>query len=116
MIFTISYGVRLSGARSVVVSLSRTIMDSLATSSGEKDAIRAAASKFRESRETRESMTKRERALLVHDAVRHYTHLAHHVDESNGSAEWYSRGDAIFVLTLATAAFSEAVARHRAAA
>jgi hypothetical protein len=95
----------------VVVSLARKILDSLVASSGERDLIRDATGKFRDGRDSRESMTKQERALLVQDAIRHYTHLAHHVDEESGTPEWYSRGDAVFVLTLATAAFSEAVAR-----
>lgn len=95
-----------------VVSLSRKVLDSMVATSGERDAIRDAVSKFRGLKEVREGMSKQERALLVQDAIRHYTHLAHHVDDQSGSPEWYSRGDAAFLLTLASAAFSEAVARH----
>jgi hypothetical protein len=39
----------------------------------------------------REAMPKRARADLVRLAVRHYTHLAHHVD-GKGAPESFSRG------------------------
>ncbi|HWI83847.1 hypothetical protein [Ramlibacter sp.] len=104
----------LRGHYEPVVSLCRKVMDSLVASSGEKEIVRAAASKYRESRETRESMTKRERALFLQEAARHYTHLAHHVNEQDGAPEWYSRGDATFCLALASAALSESVARQAA--
>lgn len=95
-----------------VVSLCRKIMDSLAACTGETEQVRSATAKYREGRQEREAMSKRERGLLVQEAVRHYTHLAHHVAEGNGAPEWYSRGDATFSLALATAVFAEAVARH----
>jgi hypothetical protein len=102
----------LQGQYDAVVSLARKIMESIAAAAGEADQVRAATNKFRDSREARESMTKRERGLVVQEAVRHYTHLAHHVDEVDGASEWYSRADAVFVLALATAVFSDALARH----
>jgi hypothetical protein len=44
------------------------------------------------------AMKKRERADLMRMVLRHYTHLAHHVDPS-GAPESFSRHDALFVLT-----------------
>jgi hypothetical protein len=107
-------GQLLRGHYEQVVSLCRKVMDSLVAAAGEREIVRSAASKYRESRETRESMTKRERALFLQEAARHYTQLAHHVNEQDGAPEWYSRGDATFCFALATAAFSEAVARQAA--
>jgi hypothetical protein len=104
----------LKGDFDNVVSLARKVLDSLVATSGERDRIRDATIKFREGRESRESMSKQERALLLQDTIRHYTHLAHHVEEDSGAPHLYSRNDAVFVLTLATAAFSEAAARHGA--
>jgi len=57
---------------------------------------------------TREQMSKRARADLVRIAVRHYTHLAHHVSDS-GVPESFSRQDAQFALAGATAAIWDAM-------
>ncbi|KAA8769434.1 hypothetical protein [Burkholderia pseudomallei] len=51
--------------------------------------------------------SKLQRALAILDAVRHYTHLAHHVD-GDGRAEWYSRKDATMVLTTSCALLTSA--------
>jgi hypothetical protein len=102
----------LQGHFDTVVSLARSVLESLTTVSGEQEAIGAAMEKFRAKGDVRKSMTKKERALVVQEAVRNYTHLAHHVADGSGAPEWYSRSDATFVLTLASAAFVEAATRQ----
>ncbi len=67
---------------------------------------------FSGSSASREQMSKRSRADLVRIAVRHYTHLAHHVDDS-GAPETFSRHDAQFALAGATAAIWDAVTEFR---
>jgi hypothetical protein len=57
---------------------------------------------------SREQMSKRARADLVRIAIRHYTHLAHHVD-AIGTPETFSRHDAQFALAGATAAIWDAI-------
>ncbi|MFY8042568.1 MAG: hypothetical protein ACOVOD_06545, partial [Rhodoferax sp.] len=44
-------------------------------------------------------------------AVRHYTQLAHHVDD-RGAAQYYSRDDANMLLATATALVSSSLARQ----
>jgi hypothetical protein len=61
--------------------------------------------------EIREAMTKRERADLVRMAIRHYTHLAHHVD--SGVPESFGRQDALFILTAAAGSVWDAAAQLR---
>jgi hypothetical protein len=56
----------------------------------------------------RRTMTKRERAMLVSGAIRHYTHLAHHLD-SAGQLEVFSRQDAQFVLAATSSLIWDAV-------
>lgn len=57
-------------------------------------------------------MSKLERERFIGEAVRHYTHLAHHVDE-NGQMASFSRADATTVLALTVAAISSAVGREK---
>jgi hypothetical protein len=56
----------------------------------------------------RRSMSKRERLMVVTEALCHYTHPAHHVDKE-GNMEWYSRADATFALSVTAAAISVAI-------
>jgi hypothetical protein len=56
----------------------------------------------------RSQMTKRQRALLVSGAVRHYTHLGHHLD-SSAQLEVFSRQDAQFILAATSAVIWDAV-------
>lgn len=55
----------------------------------------------------RSRMSKQERALVVHEAARHYAHPAHHVDEDGRTFD-YGRRDAAFMLALASAVVSNA--------
>jgi hypothetical protein len=50
----------------------------------------------------RKKMNKKERALVVNEAARHYAHPAHHVD-ADGQVFEYGRRDATFMLALASA-------------
>jgi hypothetical protein len=59
-------------------------------------------------RETLTGMTKRARGDLVRMVLRHYTHLAHHVD-SGGGPESFSRHDALFILTATAGVIWDAV-------
>jgi hypothetical protein len=56
-------------------------------------------------------MSKTERERFMAEAVRHYTHLAHHPDE--GVLVEFSRADATTVLALTIAALSSAVRREK---
>lgn len=98
----------LHGRYEDVVSTSRKLMESIRDAFGQDQAIRDALRKFKDDKQ---SMTKSERSLVVQEAVRHYSHPAHHVDKATGSPEWYSRDDAVFVLATSSAVFAEALAR-----
>lgn len=96
-----------AGRYDATVSRVRLAMDSLDTFLGgasSADAMHA----FAANRDSREGMSKRARADLVRVAVRHYTHLAHHVAQ-DGYPESFSRHDAIFVLGAAAAAIWDAI-------
>lgn len=98
----------LHGRYGEVVSLSRKLMESVRDSLGQKPAIDAALHKFKNHKD---SMSKVERSLMLQEAVRHYSHPAHHVDKVTGNPEWYSRSDAMFVLATSASVFAEAIAR-----
>lgn len=70
-----------------------------------KPAINAAIAEFTTGERRR--MTKRARALLVSEAVLHYSHPAHHVDD-DGKTFDYGRRDAAFMLALACAVVANA--------
>lgn len=96
----------LHGRYDEMVSLSRKLMESIRDSLGQKPAIDTALQKFKNQKD---SMTKSERSLMLQEAVRHYSHPAHHVDKATGNPEWYSRSDAMFILATSAAAFAEAI-------
>jgi hypothetical protein len=73
-------------------------------------AIPIAVEHYRGTREVREAMTKSGRALVVAAAAKHYSHLAHHVGKSDGEAFHFGRRDASFMLALASAVVSNAMA------
>lgn len=93
-----------------VVAISRRLMESIEAALEQRAATVAAVAKFKNGGKERESMNKVERFFVVREAVRNYTQLAHHVDKKDGSPEFYSRSDATFMLAMAGAIFSEAVA------
>jgi len=61
-------------------------------------------------KDLREKMSKPERANALRASIRHYTHLAHHVDGA-GATETFSRHDAVFILCGAAAAVWDAAGR-----
>ena len=58
----------------------------------------------------RRTMNKRERELLIEEAINHYSHLAHHAHE-NGVLEIFGRTDAVLILS-ATAGVLTATERY----
>ncbi|MGY6121598.1 hypothetical protein ACW9YQ_14730 (plasmid) [Paraburkholderia strydomiana] len=84
-----------AGENDAVVGACRQALDSLdSVVKHQETVIAARASKPARPRD----QTKRQRALAIFDSLRHYTHLAHHVDE-RGRPEIYSRRDASMILT-----------------
>jgi hypothetical protein len=102
----------LAGNYEHVVVACRKALDSVHTVFGQREDIRRALERFRNDKESRESMTKVERELVVSEAVRHYTHLAHHVNRE-GAPEYYSRSDASFMIAVASAVITSAIARMK---
>lgn len=92
----------LAGDYSNVVARCRIALDSIKTECGETEKINASVEQFQKSRRV---MSKRDRQRVITEALRHYTHLAHHVDE-DGEQEWYSRADATFALAITAAAIA----------
>ncbi|MDP1610663.1 MAG: hypothetical protein Q8M11_06370 [Sulfuritalea sp.] len=103
----------IAGRYDDVVARCRKALDSVQTVLNEKDTTNLAVERFNKG--PRRLMTKLERELLVVEAVRHYSHLAHHVDE-DGDPEWYSRSDATFLLAMAVAVLGNAGTRAAARA
>jgi hypothetical protein len=101
----------LGGRYDDVIVKCRKALDSVHATLEEKDKVIAAVDHFVKG--SRKGMTKIEREFLIGEATRHYTHLAHHVD-GNGAPEWYSRSDALFLLTLAAGLISSAIGRLKA--
>jgi hypothetical protein len=97
----------VDGRFDAVVSECRLAIESASLATGEQTVISAAAKKMNA---TKREMTKLEREFALMEAVRHYTQLAHHVDE-RGAAEYYSRDDANMLLATAAALVSSSLAR-----
>lgn len=97
----------VDGRFDAVVSECRLAVESAALATGEKPAIDATAQKLKSAKR---DMTKLEREFSLMEAVRHYTQLAHHVDD-RGAAEYYSRDDANMLLATAAALVSSSLAR-----
>lgn len=98
-----------------VIAICRRILESIAAAAGETELAQRAAEKYRLPAQ-RKAMSKVERSLLLQEVVRFYTHLSHHVDDSDGGTQYYSRDDATFCLTLAVGVYQDAAARHAARA
>lgn len=97
----------VDGRFDAVVSECRLAIESAGLATGEQTAISAAAKKINAAKR---EMTKLDREFALMEAVRHYTQLAHHVDE-RGAAEYYSRDDANMLLATAAALISSSLAR-----
>lgn len=102
-----AHGHLVDGRFDAVVSECRLAIESTGLAAGEQPAITVAAKKMNAAKR---EMTKLEREFALQEAVRHYTQLAHHVDE-RGAAEYYSRDDANMLLAIAAALVSAALAR-----
>lgn len=102
-----AHGDLIGGRYDSVVARCRQALESLRTVLGQKESIEGALDKF--CKGPRKTMTKHERELLIGEAARHYAHLAHHVDQA-GEQQWYSRGDATFLLAITAATISSEVA------
>lgn len=104
-----AHGHLVQGRFDAVVSECRLAIESVGQTTGESKAMAAAAAKFAQGKG---AMSKLERELSLLEAVRHYAHLAHHVDK-RGAPEHYSRDDANMVLATASALVGSAIARHQ---
>ena len=98
----------IAGRYDACVGRCRIVLDTLETVVGYGSSVADVRQAFA-SKNDREVMTKRARADLVRLAVRHYTHLAHHLDD-NGAPESFSRHDALFILSAAAGAIWGAAA------
>jgi hypothetical protein len=101
----------IAGRYDSCIGRCRIAMDALEAVVGYGSAVADVRQAFA-SKNEREAMAKRARADLVRLAVRHYTHLAHHVDD-NGAPESFSRQDALFILSATAGAVWDATAELR---
>jgi hypothetical protein len=86
----------LRGQYDAVVAKCRLAIEGLHTAFDEGKESIAAAVKFASSKD-RKSMTKLERSLFIGEAVRHFSHLAHHPG-SDGTQEAFCRSEALAIL------------------
>jgi hypothetical protein len=101
----------LSGHYDSVVSDCRLAIESAQSISGDDAAAEKLFKALRlDPSNAHKKMSKREREVLIGQVARHYAHLAHHVDEQ-GQPEFYSRDDALMLLSIATAVVSAATRR-----
>lgn len=95
----------LHGRYDDAVGRARKVIEGIwAVTGADKDAALAAKEYFAGDRK---KMTKDQRALFVQEAVRHYAHPPHHV-EDDGNDAWYSAEDAAFTVALASAVLAQA--------
>jgi hypothetical protein len=87
------------------VGACRLAVDAIDVALGNAGQVEQAFNRYQSGRT---QMSKRQRALLVSGAVRHYTHLGHHLN-SAGQLEVFSRQDAQFVLAATAAALWDAI-------
>jgi HEPN domain-containing protein len=96
-----------NGEYDAVVARCRLAIESAQKILGDEAATRDAMSLYQKHRV---SMSTLQREQMIREAVRNYTHLAHHVD-NEGGVEQYGRSDATFLLTMAAAVITRAAAR-----
>lgn len=99
----------VAGRYDRTVSTCRLVIDAVAAGI---DSTEQAEDVFKAYGSRRREMTKRERALLVTGAVRHYTHLGHHF-APGGQLEPFSRQDAQFILAATSSVIWDSVAELR---
>jgi hypothetical protein len=101
----------IAGRYDSTVGRCRMAMDSVEAVVRYESAMANIRETFSSKSEIREAMTKRSRADLIRMAIRHYTHLAHHVD--SGPPESFGRHEALFILTAAAGSVWDAAAQLR---
>jgi len=100
----------IAGRYDAAVSRARLGLDSIDALVNGEGARREAIKAFNSPENRR--MSKGARADLVRAAIRHYSHLAHHVN-SSGGVECFSRHEATFILTAAAAVIWDAIGNFR---
>lgn len=89
----------LSGNYEETIGDCRTVLDKLAEFLDDEPLMSQAKNKFLENGNSRQAMSKDERALMIRDVLRHYTHLSHHPEEDDkGIKIPYSRNEAGMIL------------------
>lgn len=101
----------LRGRYDAVVSQCRLAVEGISIGSDEASAASASAAKYANGKE-RKLMTKSERALFIGEAIRHFTHLAHHPN-SDGTQETFNRAEAQAILACTVAFVDGALSRAR---
>ncbi len=89
-----------------VVARARKVIETVWAAGGIKQEAGAATAQFKKDKEL---MNKRQRGLLIQEAVRHYAHPPHHVSDDS---HWYSSVDAAYILSMAAAVVAEAISRE----
>jgi hypothetical protein len=102
----------LRGRYDAVVSQCRLALEGIHTALDEVDESAASAQKYANGKE-RKLMSKVERARFIGEAIRHFTHLAHHPN-AVGLQETFSRADAQAILACTVASIDSALSRERA--
>lgn len=100
----------LDGHYDVVVAICRQAIESANAVLDHGDAVREAVERFKGNGEMRGAMTKDQRGLVIAEAARHFTHLAHHPGEG-GQVEIFSRDDALLLLSVTVSVVSTASKR-----
>lgn len=102
-----AHGYLVVGRFDAVISECRMAIESAVLAAGERAAVSSAVERLKSDKR---EMTKLDREFALVEAVRHYTHLAHHVDQQ-GSAEYYSKDDANMLLATAASLVASSIAR-----
>jgi hypothetical protein len=88
------------------IATCRKALESLIQALGEKSAQTGAKKRFKDDEK---AMSKGERMFFLREALRHYTHLAHHVSDQDNDQFTFSRREARFVLGTTAAHLSFAL-------
>lgn len=92
-----------------VVAKCRLVIEAIWAAQGLQESAVNAVKKYTSTE--RRKMTRAERAMFIQEALRHFAHPAHHV-EDDGRSDGFSDTDAAFALGLASASLAEAAARE----
>jgi hypothetical protein len=97
------------GLYEIAVAQCRHAIEALQAGEGEKKAVIASVEKFQTARA---KMSKLDRERFIGEAVRHYTHLAHHLGDDGDFAS-FSRSEATAVIALTISALATAIRREK---